>query len=294
MAKFIMRYVGLMGITVFLFVNFIACGAQMYQVSMEDDVSSGQQLSAETKDPKSAVFGIHSPMGWKQLPIRFRVGKKINEVQKQGLISAMEIWETVVGKKLFVYKGKDIKDGDSFKDLYSSLDDSINGNYLDTDWRKTGKSEMVLATTIWNNYDPDTIATADIRFNNAYYSIQDSLAEGLELTSTGDKEVVDMESLSLHELGHLLGLSHVDAEHDKFSIMNPSLYIGPGLASRKLSRGDIERIQRIYGCEGAACDIDELLISLEQNEMKEDIETESYGDNQGSIENRTNESTEAH
>jgi len=75
--------------------------------------------------------------------------------------------------------------------------------------------------------------------------------------------VVDMESLALHELGHLLGLGHIPAAVDPYSIMNPSLLIGEGLANRRVSRGDIERIQKIYGCVGKACNIDELFMSME-------------------------------
>ncbi|MDD9950929.1 MAG: hypothetical protein OXT67_05125, partial [Zetaproteobacteria bacterium] len=50
------------------------------------------------------------------------------------------------------------------------------------------------------------------------------------------------------------GLTHVSSEYDPDSIMNPTLFIGEGMANRYLSCGDIERIQLIYGCEGDACD----------------------------------------
>ena len=173
----------------------------------------------------------------------------------------MKTWETAVGKQLFIYQGDDAKTGDNFDDLYSSLNDTVNGHYQDDDWSKTGKSEMVLATTIWDNVKGDeySIETADIRFNSQHYIIGDSF----NLSSTPDKEVVDMESLALHELGHLLGLSHVSEDSDPYSIMNPTLYIGEGLANRRISKGDIELLQRIYGCEGESCDVDALYSKLE-------------------------------
>lgn len=266
MNKFAARYVAILGTTLFVFMNFIACGAQMYQVSMEDDFDS-ERASAAASDPKAPEYGIHAIEGWKKLPIQFRTGEALGDVQRAGLIKAMKTWELAVGKKLFIYNGKDQRDGDSFVDLYSSLDDHINGHYMDADWNKTGKPDVVLATTIWDNINPNTIGTADIRFNSNNYSIADSLDEaGLELTSLDtDKEIVDMESLALHELGHLLGLAHVDSEHDQYSIMNPSLYIGAGLASRKISKGDIMRIQRIYGCEGNSCNVSQLYTMMEQN-----------------------------
>jgi len=89
------------------------------------------------------------------------------------------------------------------------------------------------------------------------------MGDSLTARATKDREVVDMESVSLHELGHLLGLSHVEPDHDSDSIMNPSLFIGEGLTSRRLSKQDIMRIQQIYGCEGKACDVEALYQEME-------------------------------
>ena len=105
------------------------------------------------------------------------------------------------------------------------------------------------------------ITTADIRFNFQHYNIGDSFS----LIQNDERVVVDMESLALHELGHLLGLAHITAESDPYSIMNPSLLIGEGLSNRKVSRGDIERMQKIYGCAGVACDIDQTFLALERS-----------------------------
>jgi hypothetical protein len=244
----------------------------MYQVSMERDIAS-ERMPPQASDSKAPEFGIHASGGWSSLPIAFKVSSEISSKQRAGISAAMKSWETAVGRKLFAYSGEDNRTGDSFKDLYSSLKDKVNGEYLDDDWAKTGKPDEVLATTIWDNADVNTISTADIRFNSNHYLIFDSFdTEGLKLQG-GDpsREVVDAESLALHELGHLLGLSHMDAENDQYSIMNPSLFVGPGLAARKLSRGDIERIQRIYGCLGDSCDIDKLLESIElAHETKQD------------------------
>jgi hypothetical protein len=128
----------------------------------------------------------------------------------------------------------------------------------------------VLATTIWDNLPSDAaqIAAADIRFNHENYLIGDSLL----LSADEYREVVDMESLALHELGHLLGLAHVDDTVDPLSIMNPHLFIGEGLISRRLSRGDVERIQTIYGCEANACDIDAIMKQIEGVEQSENPE----------------------
>lgn len=267
MASFGVKYFATLGALIFTFGNFIACGSQMYQVSVHEDVEPrAGAANQETNDPTSTLYGIHASFGWDKLPIPFRFGDDLNEEQKVHLLAAMKHWETVVGKPLFKYTGTHTgMTGDSFNDLYSSLSDRVNGHYLDTNWAKTGKPDHVLATTIWNNgADTRVITDADIRFNNEGYIIGDSLKQ----KATRDKEVVDMQSLALHELGHLLGLAHISADIDSSSIMNPSLFIGEGLTTRRMSRGDIEKAQVIYGCTGDACDIDNLLEMLEKPEAE--------------------------
>ncbi len=257
------RYGFAVGCVAFIFGNFIACGAQMYRVSMSEDHNAAQ-VSVESTNPNSPAFGLHSPHGWVKLPIEFKVGNKMDAVQKSGLQAAMKTWEIATGKTLFKFVGvQDGVDGDSFPDLYSSLKDAVNGQYLDSNWKKTGKPDVVLATTIWNNSSQDTaaISTADIRFNVQDYVLGDALTiKGTYVEASGQfKDPVDMQTLALHELGHLLGLSHISSDADAVSIMNPYIYIGEGLTNRHVSIGDIERIQKIYGCEGAVCDADKAL-----------------------------------
>ena len=146
------RYAVILGTTLFLFTNFIACGAQMYQVSVEGDMEpapGNAALPQAATDPSSDAYGIHSIEGWPELPIRFRIGERLDKDQLKGLTCAMKTWEGVVGKKMFDFTGThEGVHGDTFKDLYSSLRDGVNGNYLDQDWNKTGKPSEVLATTI--------------------------------------------------------------------------------------------------------------------------------------------------
>ncbi len=259
--------VGVMGIG-FIFSSFVACGTGLYKVSVKDDFDTKATAVASpaSLDKTSTLYGIHAPSGWQKLPIPFRFDPTLTENQKIQLMSAMKRWEWATGKTMFSFDGiHSGVTGDTFKDLYSSLSDNINGNYLDTNWEKTSKPDYVLATTIWSNgADYSTVVKADLRFNNEYYVIGDSF----EVKTDGKREVVDMQSLALHELGHLLGLGHVEEDVDSLSIMNPTLFIGEGLTTRKLARSDLERIQLIYGCAGTACDHDKLL--KEQDEKNWD------------------------
>jgi hypothetical protein len=270
------RYASLLAGILALFAGFVACGTQLYNVSLKDDTDPAKSPAGST-DPSAYTYGLHAPGGWHKLPIHFKVGVALTPEQHKGLTKAMTTWESAVGIKLFVFDGVHSgTTGDTFKDLYSSLDDRVNGHYLDEHWDKTGKPTVVLATTIWDN-DPDDVAkilTADIRFNSDYYMLGDSFA----LEATDDREVVDMQTLALHELGHLIGLAHIAPAVDSGSIMTASLYIGEGLANRRLSRGDVTRVQKIYGCLGDSCDVEKTLArldKLELSERKADVETDT-------------------
>ncbi len=251
MTKYAVVTVALVG----AFTNFIACGTQLYKTSLAgDDVPpEGTTSEANSTDPTSPEFGLHAPSGWVSLPVIYRSDRTLSAVQLAALQAAMHTWEVAVGKPLFAYKGVHASvTGDTFPDLFSSLSDRVNGQYVDSDWAKTGKSKQVLATTIWTNPNNayQLIDNADIHYNSDLYLI----ADALRTSPVDDREVVDMQSLATHELGHLLGLAHVSDSYDSSSIMNPSLIIGEGLATRSISVGDVKRVQKIYGCNATACD----------------------------------------
>lgn len=270
MKSIAIRYAGLVVAMVFIFGNFVACGAQMYKVSMEDDVVYVTE-PVGMRDPTSNNFGLSQPKGWVQLPVRFQVDRQLSQDQLTGLMRAMRTWELAVGKKLFSFDSTMAANiGDDFRDIHASLDDYVNGNYLNIDWDRhinasdpqKRKTKFVLASTVWSSStaNPQAIHTADVHFNSQYYLIGDAF----QLEYEQGREVVDMETLALHELGHLLGLAHVGRQHDPHSIMVPEVYIGEGLTNRLLSADDVRRVQRIYGCSGTACDVDKTMALIQQ------------------------------
>jgi hypothetical protein len=263
MKTVLLKYLSLLFGIFFVFTQMIACGEQMYQADMKQDHDQAA-IPATARNPQSALYGIHASGGWMQIPIRFKWDSELNEQQKTGLKKAMETWELAVGKRLFLYDGFANESGDDFSDLHSSLDDRVNGQYIDRFWDKTGKGTEVLATTIWlkSSRDSNRIETADIRFNLENYTIGDTLDFAMEVNN--GQIAVDMETLALHELGHLLGLSHDEKAIDPYSVMLQKVFIGFGMTNRRLSLGDIQRIQSIYGCEGAACDLDGIYAFLEK------------------------------
>ncbi len=263
MKALILKYLGLIFGIYLIFTQVVACGGEMYRVNMKSDHEAGS-VPSESNDQNSAQYGIHATGGWRNLPIDFEIDSKLNQQQINGLKRAMITWEIAVGKKLFLQSGFDPRNGDDFANLADSLQDSVNGHYGNHDWSKTSKPQEVLATTVWRKsaQDQTLIDTADIRFNLQYYAIGNTLDYGTEIKD--NQVAVDMETLALHELGHLLGLSHIDQEVDRFSIMLPVVYIGFGMYNRRLTIDDIKRIQSIYGCSGDACDIEATHDKLEQ------------------------------
>lgn len=63
-----------------------------------------------------------------------------------------------------------------------------------------------------------------------------------EIESSGSSSAVDMESVAVHEIGHLLGLGHSSVEG---AIMFPT--ISAGTRSVELQSDDIEGVQNLYG-----------------------------------------------
>lgn len=250
--------------------GYVACGAQTYRVSVHGDEArdpstpSHIQTSGDNMMGSANLLGIHSQDGWSRTgPILFYTSEEMPEPVVEHLRRAMATWEAAVGKQLFIYQGVEIQKGQDFDSLYAPLDDKINGHYFDYTWTlSTSKSPSVLATTLWENSPTDvgSIVKADIRYNAEFYIFGDALSE----FSEGKRTIVDMESLALHELGHLLGLSHVSPQDDKYSVMNPSLFIGEGMMTRKLSSQDIIRIRQIYGV-GELSTADNLELADDQN-----------------------------
>ncbi len=244
----LLTYLAVMGLATTTLGGYVACGAQTYRVRVDNDV----EFKSNTSLGESNLFGVHSAKGWtNRLPIHFKTTDSMSTEMVTELKTAMATWEAAIGKQLFTYDGTEAKHGPDFAELYSPLADNVNGHYLDPNWSaSTKKPNTVLATTIWENdaHDARYITKADIRYNTETYILGNTLTE----FSQGDRTIVDLQSLALHELGHLLGLSHISTEQDRYSVMNPALFIGEGMITRKLSKGDLERIRSIYGVGDAS------------------------------------------
>lgn len=165
---------------------------------------------------------------------------------EEGVLKAIDSWNTAAGDQLLLYMGRtEVERGES---LYSSLDDNMTVVYEEALWAATtGKPLTTLGTTVWE-VDPEDgahISKGDIILNTENYTFQDS--QNFSPSVKSSREIVDSETVILHEMGHLLGLGHTDQETDPTSIMLPFTKIGSGEYSRELSGGDISNIHDLYG-----------------------------------------------
>lgn len=219
------------------------CGApevkSFRRVVLHDDVSPSDPAS---EPDEFALLGIHAPEGWTETPIVLRVPVDLPREAVDGFKRAAKTWNDAVGFDL-LRLGESAPD-DYQGDLYGRLDLAWNLLSFENHWCRTGKPPAVLATTIWDNVGSDThkISRSDIVFNSTHYRITDALNS----KDDGGNAIVDAESLALHELGHLLGLSHVSSVDFPHSVMTSFLFIGEGLANRELDPSDVERVRYVY------------------------------------------------
>lgn len=207
-----------------------------------DDVESDEGMTHHTADSRMYLYGIHATLGWHEKPVVLRFEHRVPDEIKNGTINAAHSWNDAVGFELLVF-GDPI---DNFRGpLMDRTKDSISTIGIERHWCRTEKSESVIGTTIWNNLKSniDMIESSDIVFNTQHYTITDAM--NAESTAHGS-DIIDAETLALHELGHLLGLAHVDYGDEPDSIMKPIIMSGPGSASRVLSINDVARARFIY------------------------------------------------
>ena len=214
-----------------------ACGVAPQGQSISDTSAPASGMA------QSRLGGFHNPMGWEnqgEVHVHEDVPKQI----LPAVLEAIDVWNEAIGFNLVRFAG--LSSTDRGTTLYASLGDESTILYYETSWEATtGKSAMTLATTIWENQSGGNghIERGDIILNGEYWAYADAKEAGDE---GGEPWLVDASTVIIHEIGHLLGLGHVDDEDDESSVMSPYTKVGPGAWHRHLSSGDTHRIRTIY------------------------------------------------
>ena len=155
---------------------------------------------------------------------------------KTAISSAASTWDNVVAQNLFA-PGTTVTI-DNTKPVISADPKNAVG-YNSRGWRSMSSNENPNGQTLAITYN---WLGAPV---NGYYSITESdtaYNNAQKWSTTGSS--YDVQSVSLHELGHTIGLGHIS---DTNQIMNP-YYTG----SRSLGSGDIAGAQKLYGTPNLA------------------------------------------
>lgn len=211
----------------------ISCGQSGVR-HMSHGVPSAQQGQAN-------LF-VHSAKGWQET-VAIKLHDDATAEIEDGLTAAIGVWNEALGRDIVSYAGRTTLARGA--DLYGSLNDNETVVYSEANWTATtGKSADILGTAIWENlpHDASTIHKGDIILNAQTYEFNDAQSDRMAKVTN----LADAESVLIHEIGHLLGLNHVDTATDPYSIMAAYASIGFGQSHRQLSAGDLKRIRKVY------------------------------------------------
>lgn len=143
------------------------------------------------------------------LPVDIYIDDSVPVEYEQSIRSAINKWNEI---------GQNLRGRDFFRlrggnpGASSPRQDNYNKIYVLKTWEENKKTEQARTTVYWAG---SHIYEADIRINNKDFQFY--------TTEVDDGERVHLESLVTHELGHVLGLAHVDHQE---SVMQVTLANG--------------------------------------------------------------------
>ncbi len=170
------------------------CGL-VYLASCQDKLNLEEEsmLGKAAEDSCGFVQNSYGArVSWKNnIPVTVLVESEFAKEFYNAAVSAAEVWNSTTGKKLLVIEKM------SADASPNPAQDLNSGLYWRTSWAKDKAIQQAI-TTIF--YKTNSISEADIKINaqdfDFYLETPNSLRE------------VHMESLLIHEFGHLLGLKH--------------------------------------------------------------------------------------
>jgi hypothetical protein len=128
-------------------------------------------------------------VSWKEaIPIHIYVHESFPSAHLPALRAAMAQWEKVLGRPI-------VRDAGFIAGENLAARDGVSGVYWMDTWESDKTGEQARTTIYWEG---NRIKEADIKVN----------AKNFKYSATPDASSVDIESLMVHELGHVFGLQH--------------------------------------------------------------------------------------
>lgn len=158
----------------------------------------------------------------KNVPITLYAHESVPAEALDEIQSAVKTWNQSLGREVLRYGGQ-------VNGARKPLQDQSNQIYWMTDWDKEKiETEQARTTIYWTS---NTIQEADLQIN-----------ANLKLSYKNDGIVgIDLESLLVHEFGHILGLAH---NENPPTVMAETLM--SGFSRRKLEAVDVENVKCEY------------------------------------------------
>lgn len=213
---------------------FLLCSL-LFLVSCAD---GGHEIPYDNPAPNAT--GSSTQKKWKRsdFPLTVYIPTALNDY-RIAIENSQATYRQAFGFEVFNFIFDDPnKPNTQWAGTYDSLNDNYFGLFKMTSWsfNNSNIDDSVLAFT-GTLTQTGTILHADILFNFKTYAYGD-------VFTNPSTTIVDYESVLSHELGHFLGLGHIETTEDPISIMNPT--IRKGQAKRYLSPNDVERIRDLY------------------------------------------------
>jgi len=163
-------------------------------------------------------------VSWKSAkPVHFIISKSVPPEYDSTIHMAAHIWNSTLNTGLInVHRDDSIPNGPG--------DDRLNMIYWVTDWPNDMAQEQARTSIRW---DVSKLRDADIRVNATHYQF---FKEGVTPVSSQ----ISLLSLMLHEMGHGVGLKHIE---DASSVMQT--YLGSGMTREAPGKVDTDSL----GCE---------------------------------------------
>lgn len=180
----------------------------------------------KAEEPCNFVQNVYGQrISWKdQVPIPLLVHVDFPKEYLPALQNALKVWEVAAGHRLFTIVNT------SYRDKGTPTKDGKSVIYWLKTWEAEKPSEQARTSIYWVG---DQIREADLRVNAKNFSYY------LDASQTGQE--VHLESLLIHELGHVLGLKHNDGGQ---SVM--ATYLAVQVKRDALSTGDKDAMKCEY------------------------------------------------